>query len=132
MPGMARSGWGRRRMGRGRTRPAGRPGHPGSVVSSRARAGVVLVIVALGFAASAPQALADFPYIGDGTPSEPASWKLAAGHVPTNVGGLAWKFAATPAIPPSKESNPTEYQAVTQNNSQIDELCGVTGMSLGG
>src|SRR6202035_2280912 len=76
------------------------------------------------------QALADFPYVGDGTLSEPASWALAPGHVPSNLGGLGWKFAATPATPPSKEAEPAEYQAVTQNNSKQDELCGVTGMSL--
>ena len=31
------------------------------------------------------------------------------------------------AIP---DKNPVEYEAVTENNSQMDELCGVTGMSL--
>lgn len=84
----------------------------------------------IGLAAGAPPALADFPFLGDGTAGEPASWALAPGHVPANLGGLAWKFAATPAIPPAQESNPAEYQAITQNNSQQDELCGVTGMSL--
>jgi hypothetical protein len=84
----------------------------------------------IALAAGAPQALADFPYVGDGTAGEPASWALAPGHVPGNVGGLAWKFAATPAVPPAQASNPAEYQAITQNNSQQDELCGVTGMSL--
>jgi hypothetical protein len=75
----------------------------------------------------APAARADFPYVGDGTLAEPSSWALKPGHVPSNVGGLAWKFAATPATPPSE---PAEQAAVTQNNSQQDELCGVTGMSL--
>ena len=117
-------------MGRGSARRAGGRGHPGSVLSPRAWAAFVLVILALGFAAGAPEALAEFPYIGDGTPGDPASWKLAPGHTPTNIGGLGWKFAATPATPPANESNPSEYQAVTQNNSQMNELCGVTGMSL--
>jgi hypothetical protein len=80
--------------------------------------------------ATAGPAKADFPYIGDGSPSNPASWALAPGHVPSNLGGLGWKFAATPSIPPSSESNLAEYLAITQNNSQQDELCGVTGMSL--
>jgi Subtilase family len=89
-------------------------------------AAIILVLALLAPAS----ALADFPYVGDGTPNNPASWVLAPGHVPSNLGGLGWKFAATPAIPPSKEAEPAEYQAVTQNNSQQDELCGVTGMSL--
>jgi hypothetical protein len=89
---------------------------------------VLLASASVVLAAFAPQALAEFPYVGDGTAGDPASWALAPGHVPSNVGGLAWKFAATPAIPP--ESEPAEKQAITQNNSQMDELCGVTGMSL--
>jgi hypothetical protein len=93
-----------------------------------ALAAVATAVIAL--AAFTPQAFADFPYVGDGTSGDPASWALAPGHVPSNLGGLGWKFAATPAIPPSKESEPAEYQAITQNNSQRDELCGVTGMSL--
>ena len=61
--------------------------------------------------------------------SAPSSWKLAPGHTPTNVGGLAWKFAATPADP-KEERVPGEKPSIEQNNSQQDELCGVTGMSL--
>jgi hypothetical protein len=91
-------------------------------------AAVATAVIAL--AAFTPQAFAEFPYVGDGTSGDPASWALAPGHVPSNLGGLGWKFAATPAIPPSNESQPAEYQAITQNNSQQDELCGVTGMSL--
>jgi hypothetical protein len=91
---------------------------------------LAIAAAAIALAAVAPQALADFPYVGDGSLGEPASWALAPGHVPSNIGGLAWKFAATPAIPPSKESELAGYEAVTQNNSQQDELCGVTGMSL--
>jgi hypothetical protein len=80
--------------------------------------------------ALAPAAHADFPYVGDGTPGDPNSWALAPGHVPSNLGGLAWKFAATPATPPALESDPAGHLAVTKSNSQQDELCGVTGMSL--
>jgi hypothetical protein len=86
-------------------------------------AGVLATMIA-----AAGPAHADFPYVGDGSPSNPASWALAPGHTPSNLGGLGWKFAATPASPP--ESNPAEALAVTKNNSQADELCGVTGMSL--
>jgi hypothetical protein len=64
--------------------------------ASRARGGVAVAAVAIGLAAWAPQALADFPYVGDGTAGDPSSWALAPGHVPSNLGGLAWKFAATP------------------------------------
>ena len=99
--------------------------------AARARRWWMAAFVILAIALLPPaQALADFPYVGDGTLSEPASWALAPGHVPSNLGGLGWKFAATPATPPSKEAEPAEYQAVTQNNSKQDELCGVTGMSL--
>jgi hypothetical protein len=95
------------------------------------RRGALAAAAATLAAAACPAlALADYPYVGDGTSGDPATWALAPGHVPANVGGLAWKFAATPATPPSKESDPAGYQAVTQNNSQQDELCGVTGMSL--
>jgi hypothetical protein len=82
-------------------------------------------------AAVAPAAAgAEFPYLGNGRLEEPASWRLAAGQVPANIGGLAWKFAATPAIPPPASSEPTANAAVSKDNSQPDELCGVTGMSL--
>ena len=91
---------------------------------------VVVGFVLAGLAVTTSAALAQFPYLGTGNLAEPASWKLAPGEVPDNIGGDAWKYAATPATPPSITSSPTEYAAVTQNNSQIDELCGVTGMSL--
>ena len=87
---------------------------------------VAIAIVALGVAA--PSALAVFPYYGDGNPGEPPSWKLEAGHTPTNVGD-PWKLAATPADP-NDEKIPGEKPTIEQNNSQQDELCGVTGMSL--
>jgi hypothetical protein len=87
-----------------------------------------LLICAIALATCAAGALADFPLYGTGNPSEPASWKLAPGQAPSNLGGLAWKFAATPATPPA--SNPVEAVQVQKNNSQTDELCGVTGMSL--
>ncbi|HUH81998.1 MAG TPA: hypothetical protein VLZ06_11800, partial [Solirubrobacteraceae bacterium] len=83
-----------------------------------------------GLAMGTPTAFAQFPYVGTGNLAEPASWKLAPGEVPDNLGGVAWKYAATPATPPSPLSNPSEYVAVTQNNSQTDELCGVTGMAV--
>jgi hypothetical protein len=91
---------------------------------------VALVTLAGALACAAAPALADFPYVGNGSPGEPASWSLAPGQTPTNVGGLGWKFAATPAQPPPAEANPAENLAVSQSNSQPDELCGVTGMSL--
>ena len=94
------------------------------------RATTLLVTTALLLLALAAAAQADFPYIGDGTASDPSTWALQPGHTPSNLGGLGWKFAATPATPPSKESDPAGNVAVTQNNSQQDELCGVTGMSL--
>jgi hypothetical protein len=88
----------------------------------------VLLALAVALAICASAAVADFPYYGTGSAGEPASWKLAPGQTPSNVGGLAWKFAATPATPPA--SNPVEAVQVEKNNSQEDELCGVTGMSL--
>src|SRR5438552_794386 len=117
-----REGWG---MGE-QSRQAGsaRRGRP-----PRGRAAVVLASVAAACAACAPSALAEFPYLGDGTAGNPSSWKLAPGHVPTNIGGLGWKFAATPADP-NVQKVPGEKLTIEQNNSQQDELCGVTGMSL--
>src|SRR2546423_1811205 len=85
-----------------------------------------IAIAALGVAA--PSALAVFPYYGDGTAGEPASWKLEPGHTPTNVGD-PWKLAATPADP-NVQKVPGEKLTIEQNNSQQDELCGVTVMSL--
>src|SRR5947209_229085 len=103
----------------------------GSAGGGRRIGPLVLVIVAIAcvLGATATAALADFPYYGDGTPGNPASWKLEPGHTPTNVGGLGWKFAATPANP-KNEKLPGEKITIEQNNSQQDELCGVTGMSL--
>ena len=89
---------------------------------------VLTVALALACALWAPQAaLASFPYLGDGALGEPSSWKLAPGQVPSNLGGLRWKFAATPAIPSEHTGEEAEIE---KNNSQMDELCGVTGMSL--
>ncbi len=87
-------------------------------------AGLIAAVLAIG----AASAVASFPFVGSGTAGDPASWKLAPGQVPSNIGGLGWKFAATPATPPA--GNPAEAVAVQKNNSQMDELCGVTGMSL--
>jgi Subtilase family len=97
------------------------------ILRPRARHALAALLAAAGCASAASPAFAEFPYIGTGTPGNPASWKLAPGQVPSNVGGLGWKFAATPAIP---SAHPTESEAIKQNNSQTDELCGVTGMSL--
>jgi hypothetical protein len=94
----------------------------------RARHALATLAVAAGCAAGASQAFAEFPYVGTGTQGQPASWKLAPGQVPSNLGGLGWKFAATPATPST--TNPVEAEQTKLNNSQTDELCGVTGMSL--
>jgi hypothetical protein len=85
-------------------------------------------LLALVLAVLPAQADAAFPYYGTGQAGEPASWKLAPGEVPSNLGGLGWKFAATPASPSA--TNPVEAAQTQKNNSQADELCGVTGMSL--
>lgn len=85
------------------------------------------LLLALALALCASSAFAAFPYVGTGSPGDPASWKLAPGQVPSNLGSLGWKFAATPAQP---SSNPVEAVTTTKDNSQTDELCGVTGMSL--
>src|SRR6185437_16634772 len=87
-----------------------------------------LLACAIALATCAAGALADFPFYGTGSPGEPASWKLAPGQVPSNLGGLGWKFAATPATP--SPTNPVEAAQTQKDNSQTDELCGVTGMSL--
>jgi hypothetical protein len=91
------------------------------------RLGTALLSVVAALLAIPAGAPADFPYVGDGSASNPGSWTLAPGHTPSNLGGLGWKFAATPANP---ESNPGEALAIAKDNSQADELCGVTGMSL--
>lgn len=87
---------------------------------------ILMAMLALGAALASP-AGAQFPYLGSGTLSEPSSWKLPPGQVPSNLGGLRWKYAATPAIP---SEHPGEELMIEKNNSQMDELCGVTGMSL--
>ncbi|MCW3030590.1 MAG: Subtilase family protein, partial [Solirubrobacterales bacterium] len=92
------------------------------------RSAATLILALLSLAAVSASASATFPFYGTGNPGEPASWKLAPGQVPSNLGGLAWKFAATPATPSA--TNPVEAAQVQKNNSQTDELCGVTGMSL--
>lgn len=69
-----------------------------------------LLLAAVVSAVLAAAALAEFPLYGAGSPGEPSSWKLAPGQVPSNLGGLAWKFAATPATPPA--SNPVEAAQV--------------------
>jgi hypothetical protein len=104
----------------------GSPAHPPRAPRALVRLTGALALAAAAICLCASSALASFPYVGAGSAGEPASWKLAPGQVPTNLGGLGWKFAATPAEP----SNPLEAPQVRQNNSQTDELCGVTGMSL--
>jgi hypothetical protein len=80
-------------------------------------------------AVPASQALAAFPLVGDGSAGEPASWKLAPGETVTNLGAeLTQHFAATPQTPPAGE--PVEAVEVSKLNGQMDELCGVTGMSI--
>ncbi|HEV2981958.1 MAG TPA: S8 family serine peptidase, partial [Solirubrobacteraceae bacterium] len=131
------------------------------IFGARSKLALATLLVAAGFASAARQAFAEFPYVGAGAPGEPASWKLAPGQTPTNIGGNGWKFAATPKVPPI--ANPSqaekellekelkenhslseeerkkkqqqlreieESQSLKQNNSQTDEQCGVTGMSL--
>jgi hypothetical protein len=88
---------------------------------------VALALGLLALGSISASAFAAFPYYGTGNPGEPASWKLAAGQVPSNLGGLGWKFAATPATP---SADPVEAAQTQKLNSQTDELCGVTGMSL--
>ncbi len=88
-----------------------------------------MIIAALALAVWAPQALAVFPFLGDGTLENPSSWKLKSGETVTNLGTeLTQHFGATPATPPASE--PVEAEEITQNNSQMDELCGVMGMSI--
>jgi hypothetical protein len=89
---------------------------------------LMLALTLLALAAISASAFAAFPFYGTGSPGEPASWKLAPGQVPSNLGGLGWKFAATPATP--SPTNPVEAAQTQKDNSQADELCGVTGMSL--
>jgi len=104
----------------------------GGVRPDRARFTRICLLAAVAIAAvlaiGAASAMASFPLLGSGSAGDPASWKLAPGQVPSNLGGLAWKFAATPAKPPA--GNPVEAVTIQKNNSQMDELCGVTGMSL--
>ena len=121
----ARQGGGRAAVRGAGGRRARRRRRASAVLISTAGAVALLSIL---FALSASSAFAAFPYTGDGTLNDPASWKLAPGHTPTNVGD-PWKLAATPADP-NDEKVPGEKLTIEQNNSQQDELCGVTGMSL--
>ena len=105
-------------------RSSARPRPADVALISLLAAGLIAAVLAIG----AASAMASFPFVGSGTAGDPTSWKLAPGQVPSNLGGLAWKFAATPAKPPA--GNPVEAVAVEKDNSQMDELCGVTGMSL--
>jgi Subtilase family len=79
--------------------------------------------VVLALSAASP-ANADFPYLGNGTPGNPATWKLPAGTTPNNISGDGqdWKFAATPDTSPQSEASGVD------RNPQ--ELCGIRGMSV--
>jgi hypothetical protein len=83
---------------------------------------VVIVAVTAGLiGAGATSASADFPYMpAGGNPTNPTTWKLAPGQVPSNFDDN-WKFAATP------EQSPQSDLLV---NPKADELCGVRGDSL--
>ena len=90
--------------------------------------GVAIVVVALGCAVWASQALAVFPFVGKGTLSEPSSWKLAPGETVTNLGGeLTQHFGSVPQTPAGE---PVEAEEIKKLNGQEDELCGVMGMSI--
>ena len=110
--------------------------HSGGGGSMRARRAVSACLVVAGFvlaglAVTTSAALAQFPYLGTGNLAEPASWKLAPGEVPDNIGGDAWKYAATPAIAAARlRAARPNMRLSPRTNSQMDELCGVTGMSL--
>jgi hypothetical protein len=111
----------------GRRRDASRSSRRASIARRPVGVLAVLLVVLAAMASWSSQALAQFPYLGTGKLSEPPSWKLAPGEVPSNLDGLGWKFAATPAIP---SEHPGEEAMIEKVNSQMDELCGVTGMSL--
>jgi hypothetical protein len=97
--------------------------------AGRMRLLLALFVAALACACFASQALAVFPFYGTGSPGEPASWKLAPGETVSNLGGeLTQHFGATPATPPANE--PVEANEIEKVNSQMDELCGVMGMSI--
>jgi hypothetical protein len=108
----------------------GSRGTAGQAIEPRRRLRLALagLLALLALALPASSALASFPYVGTGSPGNPASWKLGPGQVPSNLGSLGWKFAATPATPST--TNPAEALLTQKDNSQTDELCGVTGMSL--
>jgi hypothetical protein len=98
-----------------------------------ASASAVLALVStFAFAGSAS---AEFPYLpkSGGNPHDPATWKLAPGETPTNLGD-DWKLAATPATPPAiSPTDPTsiaQHAAVMLENSKQNELCGVRGDSV--
>jgi hypothetical protein len=76
------------------------------------------------FAGAASVASADFPYLPatGGNPSDPQTFKLQPGAVPSEfAGGVDWKFSATPEQ--STQSN-------LLINGRQDELCGVRGASI--
>ena len=98
--------------------------------SARARCAFVVVLVVIGCAAWASQAMAEFPFLGKGTPGEPASWKLAPGRNGRATSAASSPGSSAQSRPRRRRANPIEAAEITKNNSQKDELCGVTGMSL--
>jgi len=84
----------------------------------------VVGLLALG---SAP-ASADFPYLpkSGGDPHNPATFKLPAGEVPTNLAD-DWKLAATPETPRLGDPG---APALLANNAKPPELCGIRGTSI--
>ena len=75
---------------------------------------MLLMWCALGLSASS--ALADFPYVGDGTAGEPASWALAPGHVPSNSAASAG--SSPPRRRAAAEESPVE-SAPTHRTEQL-------------
>ncbi|GAC1318213.1 MAG: hypothetical protein NVSMB25_07340 [Thermoleophilaceae bacterium] len=77
----------------------------------------------------ATPAVADFPYLpsSGGDAHDPATYKLPAGEVPTNLHD-DFKFAATPETPAAP---PDPFGPLTAaNNLKPSELCGVRGSSI--
>jgi hypothetical protein len=93
------------------------------------RLAATLILALLALAAVSASASATFPFYGTGSAGQPGSWKLAPGETVSNLGGeLTQHFGAVPQTPSTSE--PVEGAEVTKLNGQLDELCGVMGMSI--
>jgi hypothetical protein len=93
----------------------------------RLAATLVLALLALG--AVSANAWATFPFYGAGSAGQPSSWKLLPGETVSNLGTeLTQHFGAVPQTPSASE--PIEAAEVSKLNGQVDELCGVMGMSI--